>query len=881
MIRVEKLKKVYNAKKGAPCVALDGVSFVLPSKGMVFIVGKSGSGKSTLLNLFGGLDGVTEGDIIIGGKKFSEFTESDYDDYRNSFVGFVFQDFCLIEGMTVFENVKLSLDLLGSSTDDGVRAALRTVDLHDFENRYPKELSGGQKQRVALARALVKNPRLILADEPTGNLDQRTAKQVLDSLKELSEDRLVVIVSHNAEDADKYADRIIELADGRVIRDVSRQEAPELPLIEDNKINLPFKRILTEEEIRDINSAVKNGDVEITQIADKFIKTESVLAEEQVDFRSGKRKISFKNHARLSSKLSKGNRIHGIFTVFMVSVLIILLSACRVFAAFDGKALIHEGVMKDTSYSFTLYKGYRTGMEGTSLKTDRLVEINDSDIQSFYNAGYEGNIYKLYNVSLALEQHDWNTLELGEHISYSGENSPYINLASGVLECDKSFLDGIYGVDNGEIRVLAGDIDEATPRAVIITDYFADCILNRRTKLTSYQQIVDSEAIGYTKFDVKAIIYTGYTERYADLLDEYKRIIGIKNKSERDEEIERLKTNESCINFYSEVQDYLSLGYYFGNDYEAQDEALVQSRGGTSLDNPYITIGGETFAGKQWAYAPVGPVTDKESGLAPGEIRISLMLYNSFMGTELTNEELKDSFTPFNITIAEYPYHTTECEPVYKKTFTVTGISYGPILLSYSDYLDIYKTHLYSHGLYFDNTESAASVYMDMENCNFFLGDEYYKTIYKIMDIVSIFEDFFLLLYVGLIGVCALLLISFARRSVKRRMYEIGVLRAIGCNNRTVAGLFTVNTVVTMAFITVLSIAGVRVLDPIMNEVLVENLAVVLSTSPIIKLKILKFNFISAIVDILTILLLGLLASFGVFTSCKKIKPINIIRNRE
>ena len=203
MIRIENLKKIYDAKKGKPCTALDSVSFDLPDRGMVFIVGKSGSGKSTLLNLLGGLDGVSDGDIVVGGKRFSEFSEADYDAYRGSFVGFVFQDFCLIEGMTVFENARLSLDLQGEEADDAVREALKTVDLAEYGSRYPKELSGGQKQRVALARALVKKPKLILADEPTGNLDQRTAKQVLDSLKELSERHLVVIVSHNADDADK------------------------------------------------------------------------------------------------------------------------------------------------------------------------------------------------------------------------------------------------------------------------------------------------------------------------------------------------------------------------------------------------------------------------------------------------------------------------------------------------------------------------------------------------------------------------------------------------------------------------------------------------------------------------------------------------------
>ena len=354
MIKVENLKKVYNAKKDKPCTALRGVSFTLPERGMVFVVGKSGSGKSTLLKLLGGLDSVTEGDVIVGGKRFSEFTEADYDDYRNNYVGFVFQDFCLIESMTVFENAKLSLDLCGGGSPDAVSEALRVVDLSDLAGRYPKELSGGQQQRVALARALVKKQSLILADEPTGNLDQRTAKQVLDYLKELSSERLVVIVSHNADDADKYADRIIELADGLVVRDVSRSAEAGDSVIVGNKINIPTKRRLTKEELVRINEAVKTGDVVISQDPDDFKTTDQPSTEGEDEYRSSESKILFRDQLRISRILFKGNRIHAAITVLAVSVLLILLSLCRVFVSFDGKALIHDSVTSDTSYSFSL-----------------------------------------------------------------------------------------------------------------------------------------------------------------------------------------------------------------------------------------------------------------------------------------------------------------------------------------------------------------------------------------------------------------------------------------------------------------------------------------------------------------------------------------------
>ena len=874
MIRVENLKKTYFAIKDKPCTALAGVSFTLPEKGMIFVVGKSGSGKSTLLNLLGGLDSVTEGDIIVGGKRFSEFTEAEYDNYRNNFVGFVFQDFCLIDAMTVFENAKLSSDLRGNSSDDDVSEALRVVDLADFGGRYPRELSGGQKQRVALARALVKKPKLILADEPTGNLDQRTAKQVLDYLKELSRDRLVIIISHNADDAEKYADRIIELADGRVVSDVSRNDNANALLIEGNKINLPAKRRLTESELAEINAAIKNEDAEISQIADEFTPTEQPLEENESPLIPMENKISFKNQSRLARVLSKGNRIHAAVTTVIVSVLLILLSLCQVFSSFNGKALIRESVSADTSYSFALYKGYRlTSSELASIQTDKLVEINEADIQSFYDNGYEGNIYKLYNVSLALIYHGWNTLEEGEHISYSDSKSPYINLCRGVLECDKSFLDGIYGGENESITVLAGDINEATPRAVIITDYFADCIMKYIPSFKSYQDIVDAVVIGQTKFDVKAIIKTGYAERYSALIKECERVLALKGEA-REAELEILRKNDDYIAFFDELNDYLSIGYYFGTDFKEQEIAYVQSRGGTSFDNVYLTLGGEKFEGKQWTYAPA-------EELASGEIRISASLYNEISGTRYKAEELQAFFKPFTLTIADYPYHTSEGQPVYEKTFTVTGISYGPVLFSYKDYMDLYNVHLYPYALYFDNSISAATVYMNTEDGNFFLGEEYYKTIYKIMDIVAVFKDFFLFLYLGLILVCAIILIGFARRSIKRRMYEIGILRALGCTNKTIAGVFMQNMAVVASCVAFISIFGVQILDPLLNKTLMDNLARMLDVTMIQDLRILRFNLFSAILNMLTIIFVSFLSSVGVFLSCRKIKPINIIRSQE
>ncbi|MCD7782907.1 MAG: ABC transporter ATP-binding protein [Firmicutes bacterium] len=221
MLETKELTKIYKPKRGVPVEALKGVSLKFPDKGMVFLIGKSGSGKSTLLNLLGGLDRYDGGEIIIKGVSSKSFKQTSFDSYRNTYVGFIFQEYNILEEFNVGANIALALELQGKrATDEEINRILAEVDLTGYGNRKPNELSGGQLQRVAIARALVKNPEIIMADEPTGALDSRTGTQVLDTLKRLSETKLVIVVSHDIDYAQCYADRIIELSDGRVICDI-------------------------------------------------------------------------------------------------------------------------------------------------------------------------------------------------------------------------------------------------------------------------------------------------------------------------------------------------------------------------------------------------------------------------------------------------------------------------------------------------------------------------------------------------------------------------------------------------------------------------------------------------------------------------------------
>ena len=237
------------------------------------MLGKSGSGKSTLLNLIGGLDSITSGTIEVDGNDLSSFSEHAFCNYRNNHVGFIFQDYHLIDELTVFDNIALSLDLRRVNDKEKVLRALDKVQLAGYENRYPQELSGGEQQRVAIARALVKDPRIILADEPTGNRDTNTATAVLEILKELSKACLILIVSHNINDANTYADRIIELRHGKIVSDRTRNpEFLDQVSLDDGKLIYPQGLSLSNSDIELINA---NSKANLVLRTDKFLPTQS------------------------------------------------------------------------------------------------------------------------------------------------------------------------------------------------------------------------------------------------------------------------------------------------------------------------------------------------------------------------------------------------------------------------------------------------------------------------------------------------------------------------------------------------------------------------------------------------------------------------------
>lgn len=223
MLKLENITKIYEGKNFKQ-IALNDVTLAFRNNEFVSILGPSGSGKTTLLNIIGGLDKYTYGNLIIDGVSTRKYKERDWNNYRSKKVGFIFQSYNLINHQTVLSNVLLSLNIAGKPKKESIKLAkkvLKDVGLENYIKKKPKELSGGQMQRVAIARALVTNPDIILCDEPTGALDSQTSIQIMELLKEISKEKLVIMVTHNVTLANKYSDRVIALNDGVITYDTS------------------------------------------------------------------------------------------------------------------------------------------------------------------------------------------------------------------------------------------------------------------------------------------------------------------------------------------------------------------------------------------------------------------------------------------------------------------------------------------------------------------------------------------------------------------------------------------------------------------------------------------------------------------------------------
>lgn len=544
MIKITSLNKIYRSKKRKKCHALNDINLTLPDAGLVFVLGKSGSGKSTMLNLIGGLDSMTSGQIEVDGNNLSAFREGAFCNYRNTHIGFIFQDYHLIDELTVYENIVLSLNLRRIEDEDKVKAALEKVDLAGYEERYPSELSGGERQRVAIARAIVKNPRVILADEPTGNLDTNTAKSIVELLKELSRDCLILIVSHNVNDANAYADRIIELAKGKIISDKSKNpDFADEVMLNNGTLVYPNGLALSEKDVDLINN---NKDANIVIKKDKFISTpenKSVAKKVKIENKN----LSLGKELKLSGKFLKNKALAIAVSSFMVAVIMIIMALSQTIIAFNSNEIVASEMVKSQQTSLLMNKVVDEETK-VKLAAQYCVMIGEGDIQAFYDAGYKGDIYPVLSYTLYI-----SSIGTTWGITNTRFQGAYMAETFGTMVVDEEFLTEKFGEYEYAARV-----DKFLDFGVIIPDYVADSIIKLNSKYfdKTYDQLLGEyyfSAFTLSHCYINGIIDTGYKDRYKDLFE--------KLESDQAIDISEIYTDSDFQAFSNEI--YASLGYCY------------------------------------------------------------------------------------------------------------------------------------------------------------------------------------------------------------------------------------------------------------------------------------------------------------------------------
>ena len=542
MLKLEKVVKKYNTKAGE-VHALDGVSLTFPSHGLVFISGKSGSGKTTLLNVIGGLDGIDGGEVYIQDKKFSTFTAKEYDSYRNTFIGFVFQEYNLLSEFTVEYNIKMAMELQGRAVDEEeFSKLLKDVEIEELKNRKPSELSGGQRQRVAIARALVKQPRIIMADEPTGALDSATGMQVLETLKKLSKDKLVIVVSHDNEFAQKYADRIIHLVDGKVVEDITFTETELVENINERENALIVRdgSDLTESEKDAVAKAIKaRKKVEIIEklsFRDKKATGEVVLANEE-PIALKKSKMKFRSSAQLGVKSLAVKPIRLLVTIIISALAFAVFGLFDTIANFSTEKILKNHLRQSSASTLVANAEYIVNYTaGDSYQ----IKVSQATIDQLAKetGGLVKGIFDFRDNTTGGVSHTQTITELVSSKVVVGRKY-YANAVNGFIEFDaKTEINANDEFKNFDYELIAGEyptllyeeeiLDESTLYNVAISSYLADSIifylngepLNGKT-IANYEDLLSAQiTIGQEIYTIVGIIDCGEIPEKYDTLRE-------------------------------------------------------------------------------------------------------------------------------------------------------------------------------------------------------------------------------------------------------------------------------------------------------------------------------------------------------------------------
>lgn len=861
MIELKDIYKSYKDRKGNINPVLKNVNISFEKTGMTIILGKSGSGKSTLLNVIGGLDNYDSGELILFGKNSKEFKEKEFDNYRNNYMGFVFQDFNIIEDYTVYENIILPLKLQNNKINNNeLDDLLEKLEIKELKYRKVNELSGGQKQRVAIARALIKKPKVILADEPTGNLDSKTGIEVMNLLKDISKDTLVIVVSHNEEYAKSYADRVIEIRDGIIFNDTN-----------------PIKKHSS------------NDSYSIT-----------------------KTKLPLIDSLKFGFSFLKCKKIKLFFTILLISFSTLFLSMSYIVKKYNLNENHYNMLNSNNIDYIEIKKSKDYGNHKVFLSIDKEDLNNISDkLNSKYNVIYKlnenSNIIDFFKLNIYQQKDLFNDVPAAEKDLYTiYSSSVKIVETSSIEDLPTNKLIGKYPSADDEI---------------IISNYLADLIIsngiyeydnNQIFKPKNYDNIISSNKYfnfgKYNKVKIVGIIEYDVS-KFQPLKGLYQKS-NIKNITSSD-----LKLNSELSlyteNIYNRV--YVNSQFIRNVDFTQYNPTLIQSNiyksnyDNNSINSDRINVinhNVEYYDGNKWVQTDT---LDSNQMIISILDIIGASNYNSYV------EEL-------NNYIKMYPYRNAlelEKEFILEKIDFSNIIGKNVTLKIYEDTEillpsdDITPTKSYNNiaiigvaGLinsgnvnnlfsmnileeYTDNYIKADGILLSKltknelkKYFNIFGNDKDYY-IYSLYSITCEFYNNFIKsigVYINLATIIFfafsfILICNFMFNSINAKKKDIGILKSLGAKNKDVIKIFIFEDILLSILSSILSITLLVIIFNFVNStILSSNIDLVVSPFYV------DFNLV--VVTFIYILTTIILSSLIPIIKISKMKPIDAILNK-
>ncbi|MDR2090969.1 MAG: ABC transporter ATP-binding protein/permease [Clostridiales bacterium] len=842
MLILRNITKIYRSKRGGECRALNNVSLSFPDKGLIFVCGKSGSGKSTLLNIASGMDSANEGEIVVDGKSTKDFKQSDFDAYRNTYAGYIFQDFGLIDELNIKENISLGLELRGDvPSQEKIEDALKQVDLEGYGSHMPFELSGGQRQRVSIARALIKDPKIVFADEPTGSLDEGTGKQIFELFKKLSLSRLVVIISHDQDNAVYYGDRVITLSDGLIASDLTKTE----------DVDIDAARA---EYLKKIDKAFRPTSDEPEVEAENFKRT--------------KTGFPFLRAALIGISNFKAKKIRFIFMCLLSVIALTAFCLADTMRNYTPRTAAVNTFGK-LGIDTLLLINNRQEINGDGGEEAVPIEFSDGVIDNI--AQNYAEPFKGYGYPIKLTAYrEIPREEMPPSNAFKNEIGMLVEVAGGFSE---ETLKGFYGSS-----LKMGRYPKKSKNAVeiLISDFLADGIMFFGAKFDSGEVVPNT---GYGKILNAYFDYGGITFKIVGIFNtDYKSTVGNKERS--------FEYKFNYANIYSAALTVKGALYDGAKaNIIIPASAFIGSDGGDISLNLNV-IGVRSAAEVLSAvkadfpivykkgYSDTTPLNDNEIIVGKSFLD-NLLEENVYTFDELKPEDFENAVFSLKITDASREPSFTELKIVGVYDYAAEYALSGAVLTNLNTKNKFLKESLVVTNAYLPLLGGKA----DNENMLKYLDGEGVAYVTYATGELEAMNMLFKLLSQILGGVSAilfifvlLLLFNFISSSVTSKQKEIGILRAMGARGIDAAKIFVIEGaalfVISAVMSVVLSFIGVAVLNSQLTKMFVNTISV-LSLTPLTFV-------IAAIGNAFTVIIASVIPLAGII----KMKPIDAVKTK-